>query len=132
MSLVGKTTQKQEVDPTLAAESHSLIGLFRMLMGQDPQINRGVTIAATTPKQEAAFNMGDAAASAFGFAPAGSPSMPERETSASGIEGYSIGKDYDKSISMLPEAFKEFMGKFRERASTETPIQKYAGGGGKK
>lgn len=75
------------------------------------QPNRGVTIAAFTPQQEAAMRGTNTAANAFGMGMAGDPlaNMPQAETSASGIRGYSTGADYDQMISRLPPEYRAQM-----------------------
>lgn len=133
---MGKTstsTQTNTVDPQLARESHSLLNLFRLLAGGGHQVNRGVTTAGFTPKQQEAFSMGDAAASAFGFNPSGRDPMPETETSAMGIEGYRPSREYDFSMAALPEGFRNLMSKFYDQASQQTKYkQMKSAGGGKK
>lgn len=129
--LTGKTTQTQEIDPTLRAESRSLMALFHMLAGMDPQVNRGPTIAAFTPKQEQAFGMGDNAAAAFGFGAPTAMSMPEAIVSASGVRGHSTAGETDASISMLPEEFRNAMDAWRAKAGKETKNRKFESGGKK-
>lgn len=129
--LTSKSTSRQEIDPTLAAESASLIGLLRMMMSEEPQYNRGVTIAGFTPTQEAAFNNQSTAAKAFGMAAPESTGLPKTTTSASGIEGYSIAPEVEASKNLLPESFKKMMEEWRTKAGTETPVQSFEDGGKK-
>jgi hypothetical protein len=61
--------------------------------------NRGVTIAGFSPQQEAGFQNADAAASAFGLAAGGQDYMPQQETGAGGVRGYSTGALYDENVN---------------------------------
>jgi len=129
--LMGKDTQTQQIDPMLAAESQSLINLFRSLAERPDEINRGPTIAAFTPDQEAAFGATDSAAKAFGMGVADRTSMPEPMTSAQGIKGYSIAPEYDESMASLSPEYKQWREAFGEVASTPTPTQSFDSGGKK-
>lgn len=132
MSKTSKNTQTQQIDPTLAKESHSLINLLRLIGSQEHQVNRGVTIAGLTPKQKAGLAASDSAAAAFGMQPSGRDAMPATQRSASGIEGYSIAPEYDKSKSLLPKEFRAAMDDWRSQFGTQTKEQKFKSGGGKK
>lgn len=129
--LTSKSTQTQKIDPTLALESESLIGLLRMLMGTDPVYNTGVTIAGMTPRQKAAMKNTSTAASAFGLDVPSEPEMPATTTSASGIEGYSIAPEVEASKAALPPTFIEMLKSFRDAASKPTPTQSFDSGGKK-
>lgn len=134
---IGKTSEQetvQTVDPQLARETHGLLNLFRLIGSAGYQPNRGVTMAGFTPKQEATFDMGDAAASAFGFdVPDRSP-MPATTTSAMGIEGYRPAIEYDANVRALPPQYRAIMRQFLNQFGVQTPYEQYEGdgGGGKK
>ena len=53
--------------------------------------NQGITIAGFSPQQEAAMRSADAAASAFGLGVGGGGYLPQQETGAGGVKGYSTG-----------------------------------------
>lgn len=95
--------------------------------------NRGVTIAAFTPQQQAAMANASAAAEAFGMAGGNPAAMPATETNAMGIEGYSTGALYDemrdKSLSpTLQAAIDKFF--ISRNGGTAGAQQGSAGGGG--
>lgn len=111
--LTSKQTQTQQVDPTLAKESDSLVNLFRLLASGGFEPNRGETIAALTSKQEDAMDMGDAAATAFGFPVGARTDMPAPTTSATGVRGYSTAAEFDKSRSLLPASYLAMLEEFK-------------------
>lgn len=135
MSL-GKTTKKetsQQIDPALARESHNLAQLFKQLASSGYEPNRGVTIAGFTPAQEAAHKMTNDAAASFGFAPAEGTGMPETETSASGVEGYSTDEEYDASVAALPADFRRAINRAYRKMGKTTKYKKFSpSSGGKK
>jgi hypothetical protein len=63
----------------------------------------GPDVAAMTPLQEAAIANTGAASSAFGLGPSPMPSagMPEVQTFANGMRGYSSGGMYDQALAEL-------------------------------
>jgi len=121
----GKGGQSQQsIDPRLAAASSAAIDRATAASKLPYAPNRGVTIAAFTPQQEAAMRNTGAAATAFGMEGSTASGMPPPETSASGIRGYSTGKDYDEMIakSLSPEL----------QAAINNFFSVTAGAGGKK
>lgn len=118
-----ETKSEQKIDPQLAAESNALVNLFRLIASGGYQPNRGVTIAGFTPKQNEAFSMGDAAATAFGFAPSGRDPMPATEESAYGIAGYRPSREYDAMREGLPPEYLNLIENFYKMLGGE-------GGGG--
>lgn len=132
--LTSKQTQTQTIDPTLERESRSLMSLFRMLAGMEPQPNRNVTVADFTPQQKAAMDGTQAAAGAFGMPTAvGGPSagMPNATASGNGIMGFSSAPEVDRSKALLPSETKAQLAAFRNAASTPTRHQKMKSGGKK-
>lgn len=89
-------TSTQEIDPGLTAAARDALDFSAAAMAVPNSPNRGVQIAGFTPQQEASFANNNAAAGALGLATGGMPAMPAKETSASGIEGYSTGADFDQ------------------------------------
>jgi hypothetical protein len=96
--------KKQQIDPALTAASRDALDFAAAGAAVPYSPNRGVQFAAFTPQQEAAMANTSAASEAFGLAGGGGPQMPQKEVSASGIEGYSTGADFDqmKNASMAP------------------------------
>lgn len=132
MAKTTKTEQTQTTDPQMARESHALLNLLR-LVGGGYEPNRGVTKAAFTPKEEAAFDMGDAAASAFGMAPSGGSPMPTPTTSSTGVEGYRASDFFDDSIAGVSDGYNNIMNEFFRRFGIETDYEQYSpDSGGKK
>lgn len=88
------------------------------------QPNRGVTIAAFTPDQEAAMANTNNSAAAFGMNTGGGPSMPAIQTSGTGVRGYSTGAEYDDMLSRLPEGYRKSIQSFF--ADPNTPMARSA------
>lgn len=106
---MGKTSEsKTEINEDVAREADYKYNVAKDIAGLGYQPNRGVTIAAFTPQQEAAMRGVNTAANAFGMGIQGDPlaHMPTPEVSASGIRGYSTGADYDQMIARLPPEFR--------------------------
>lgn len=99
----GTTETTTRLDPRLEEGAASAVAGALQSAGLDYAPNRGMTIAAFTPQQQAAFQGANEAAAAFGL-PTGGVNMPTPETS-SGIEGYSTGGLYDEMLkkSITPE-----------------------------
>jgi hypothetical protein len=100
----GGETQ-QRIDPRLADASAKVLERAEAASKIPYSPNRGVTIAAFTPQQKAAMANASDAAEAFGMEGGAAPNMPKTETSATGIRGYSTGKEYDDMVakSLSPE-----------------------------
>ena len=82
----------------------------------------GPDVAALTPLQEAAMANTSAASSAFGLGPSPMPSagMPEIQTFAGGLRGYSSAPLYDQMVTELrsqnPEQYAKLMAPFNGSA----------------
>jgi hypothetical protein len=107
-------TQNNEVklDPRIEQGAASAISGALRSAGLDMAPNRGVTAAAFTPQQQAAFQGADEAAAVFGLPTGGGPVMPAMETAANGIQGYSTGGLFDSNVdkSMTSEQQDERKG----------------------
>lgn len=130
------TSSVQQIDPTIRKESSNLMDLFHLLASVEPRASENVDIAAFTPKQEAAFNMGNIAASAFGFTPAESGTEGvAKDTSALGISGYSSGKEantaYDNMGVEYRAAMDQFYDAIGETFKDKKPKLESSGGGKK-
>lgn len=84
----------------------------------------GPDVAALTPDQEAAMRNTRSAASAFGLggtSPMGG--MPEPQTFAGGVRGYSSGSLYDQAVSELqnrrPGQYEALMAQFLDPYKTQ-------------
>lgn len=101
----GTQTQTNEIDPALTAAARDALDMASAAAAIPYSPNRGIQIAAFTPQQEAAFAGSNQAARAFGMSPAAELSMPNVQTTASGVRGYSTGADYDQALnqSVSPE-----------------------------
>jgi hypothetical protein len=143
----GGETQ-QQIDPGLTAAARDALDFAAAGAAIPYSPNRGVQFAAFTPQQEAAMEGADEAATAFGLPSGGGlvERLRNKETSASGIEGYSTGADFDemKNKSMAPGlqaalaklfadpetgAFKGPAGPLFRKKYGKMPLT--AGGGGK-
>lgn len=76
----------------------------------------GPDVAAMTPMQEAAASNINAGASAFGMAAPTGTGMPEAQTFAGGVRGYSSAPMYEAAVNELktryPGAYNAIMGQF--------------------
>lgn len=106
-----ESSQTNEIDDAIRGESEQLMNLFKLLASQPPEINTGVTVAGFTPQQQAAFDMTQNAAGAFGFTPAAT-GMPATTTSALGIEGYAPGTEAQAQINALSSDYKDALAEF--------------------
>jgi hypothetical protein len=107
---------KQSIDPRLAAASAEALTRAADASKIPYSPNRGVTIAAFTPQQEAAMRNTSAASTAFGLDGGSMAAMPAVETSASGVRGYSTGADFDEMVkrSLSPEIIAAIDGMFKK------------------
>lgn len=96
----GSTTQTQEIPQELKDGSIAALSGALRSAGMDYTPVRGPTIAAFTPQQQAAFAGANQAANAFGL-PTASPTggLPQPETAANGMQGYSTGALFDSNLS---------------------------------
>ena len=94
----GARTTKVEIDPRLAEGSAGLLAQAMRTASEPYRPNRGIQLAAFSPRQNAAFQSADAAASAYGL-PAGGPRTDMRpQRSSTGILGFSPSGLYDESV----------------------------------
>lgn len=139
MSLGGKTstsTQKIELDPRIetAAAEAAAAGLRTAAMPY--RANRGVTVAAFSPQQMAAFEGANAAASAFGLpavaggvpgGPVTGDYLPSPETAAGGYQGYSVAPVMDQNIDVSTDeqyrnAVQQLLMSYADAADRVSPI----------
>ena len=135
----GTTVNEQQIDPRLAAGSAAAVSGALQAAGLDYAPNRGETIAAFTPQQEAAFRGANEAAAAFGLPTGGVSLPPPNIDPVTGMATYSTGSLYDANVasSMTPEQQAERSGilqQFRERGvdiGNMPAPEPVTGGGGK-
>jgi len=105
----GKDVTKVELPEELQEGAKGVLAAAMQSAALPYSPNRGVSIAAFTPQQQAAFQGANAAAQAFGLPAASNQQMaqanPTPERSANGVMGYSTGKlfDQNKNASMSQE-----------------------------
>ncbi len=94
--------------------------------------NRGATIAAFSPQQQAAFEGANQAAAAFGMPTGGGGYLPQAETTAQGYKGYSTGGLYDQMLnqSVSPENQAARAAILGDYAHTADQIKPLGGKGG--
>ena len=101
----GSSNSSQQIDPGLTAAARDALDFASAGAAMPFSANRGVQIAGFTPQQEAGMAAADTAAAAFGLPSTGGVTgMPATETSATGIQGYSTGGEFDamRDASMSP------------------------------
>lgn len=85
----------------------------------------GPDVAAMTPMQEAAASNINAGASAFGMAAPTGTGMPEAQTFAGGVRGYSSAPMYEAAVNELkaryPGAYNAIMGQFSDPMTGAMP-----------
>lgn len=126
------SSQEMKINPELAAAAKENYGMAQQIAKLGYQPNRGVTIAGFTPQQQAAMSGNVNAASAFGL-PTAAPmaGMPPTETSATGIQGYSTGAEYDDMLSKLPAGYRAQIDSFFNDPNAMPSKASGGGGGGK-
>ena len=135
----GKTSKKtSEINENLANIAANNYAMAQDIARLGYQPNRGVTVAAFTPQQEAAMRGTNAAATAFGLPSVADPmaGMPAPETSAGGVRGYSSGADYDQMLARLPAGYRGNIDAFFANPNAPmvrtTPMTEKRNSGGKK
>lgn len=97
---------------------------------------RGPDVAAFTPMQQASFQNTNDAANAFGVAaPAGGPmaGMPQAQTFAGGVQGYSSAPIYDQALAEMqrrnPAQYNALRAPFINPVTGAQPAAPYGAGG---
>lgn len=96
--------------------------------------NLGLTTAAFTPQQQAAFQGTQSAAGAFGMPQASGTGLPQAQT-VGGFSGYSTAPLYNQSISMMPDATRQALERtlanpWGDNALADEPTSRQSGKGG--
>lgn len=135
---MGKTSeQSTSINPEVAKAAAKNYAMAQDVAKLGYQPNRGVTIAGFTPQQQAAMSGNVQAASAFGLPTAAPMSgIPPTQTSATGIQGYSTGAEYDDMLSKLPGGYRASINSFfadpNKQIERTKPAKVSRNGGGKK
>lgn len=125
LSKTSKQESAQQIDPMLRDEAIRNNNLIRALaaMGFNPYV--GNTIAGFTDATQAAANMADSFASAFGFdGGAGADVSALRGTDdGSGISGFSPFEGMKAAMGKEYDTFEKQLNKWFKKASQNTPYQ---------
>lgn len=121
----GSQTSETKIPEWLSSAAKSALGRANTVAGIGPTPYYGPDVAALSPLQEAArANLG-AGASAFGLAPAASSGLPEAQTFAGGVRGYSSAPLYEAAVNELktryPGQYNAIMGQFIDPVTGALP-----------
>ncbi len=128
----GSQTTKTDVPKYLKEPIKDMLGRAEDVsrIGYTPYY--GPDVAAFTPMQEAAFAGTNAAAGAFGM-PTAASSMPEAQTFAGGMRGYSSAPMYEQAVAELktrnPEQYARIMSQFGGASAQGASMGGEQGGG---
>ncbi len=96
----GTTVATNTIDPRLQEGGVQTLAAAMRSASLPYAANRGITRAAFSPMQEAAFQGAESAANAFGIpGSSGAGYLPAAQTSASGFQGYSPAALFDESLA---------------------------------
>lgn len=96
----GKQSNKVEIPQYLQDASKDAIGRANSIADLGYMPYYGPDVAAFSPQQMASFDGANAASSAFGM-PTQAVNVPQPQTFAGGVQGYSSGGLYDQAIAEL-------------------------------
>jgi len=135
----GTTTTKSEVkiDPRMQEAALDLLDLSSSAAALPYSPNKGITLAAFTPQQQAAMGASNSMAASLGMQ-TGAVNLPTPQTNNMGVQGYSTGGLYDemKDASMGKGYQTALNSLFADNqtgtpASGKSPLLSTAYGGGK-
>lgn len=131
MGKTSMTEQEQKIDDDLRRESEQLYGLGHMIsaLGYNPY--EGLNVAARSPKELAADNATNVAATAFGMPTAEASPLPT-PTNQGGLLGYSTQKmaEQQPGYAELERQINEIFARGGNQPELTGPAN--IGGGGKK
>lgn len=121
----GKQTTETKIPEWLSGAAQQALGRANTVAGIPFTPYFGPDVAAMTPMQEAAATNINTGASAFGMnAPTGT-GMPQAQTFAGGVQGYSSAPMYEAAVNELktryPGAYNAIMGQFIDPVSGALP-----------
>ena len=125
----GKTTSETALPQWLQDAAQTALGRANTTsqIGYTPYM--GPDVAAMTPMQEAAMSNVNAGASAFGMAAPTSSGMPEAQTFAGGVRGYSSAPMYEAAVNELktryPGQYNALMAPFIDPVTGAMPQGAY-------
>lgn len=121
----GSQTSETKIPEWLSSAAKSALGRANTVAGIGPTPYYGPDVAALSPLQEAARTNLGAGASAFGLAPAASSGLPEAQTFAGGVRGYSSAPLYEAAVNELktryPGQYNAIMGQFIDPVTGALP-----------
>lgn len=126
----GKTTTTTEIPAFLREAMQESIarGKQAASIGYTPYF--GPDVAALTPMQEAAMANTNAGASAFGLAAPTGTSMPEAQTFAGGVRGYSSAPMFEAALAELkarnPAQYAALLAPFINPQTGAVPVAQFA------
>lgn len=121
----GKQTSETKIPEWLSAAAQQGLGRANSVasIGYTPYY--GPDVAAMTPMQDAAMSNINTGASAFGMAAPTSSGMPEAQTFAGGVRGYSSAPMYEAALTELktryPGQYNAIMGQFIDPVTGALP-----------
>lgn len=122
----GKQTSETKIPEWLSAAAQQGLGRANNVasIGYTPYY--GPDVAAMTPMQDAAMSNINAGASAFGMAAPTSSGMPEAQTFAGGVRGYSSAPMYEAALAELkaryPGQYNAIMSQFTNPVTGAMPM----------
>lgn len=122
----GKQTSETKIPEWLSAAAQQGLGRANSVasIGYTPYY--GPDVAAMTPMQDAAMSNINTGASAFGMAAPTSSGMPEAQTFAGGVRGYSSAPMYEAALAELktryPGQYNAIMGQFIDPVTGALPM----------
>lgn len=121
----GKQTSETKIPEWLSGAAQQALARANSVAAIPYAPYFGPDVAAMTPMQEAAASNINAGASAFGMAAPTGTGMPEAQTFAGGVRGYSSAPMYEAAVAELkaryPGAYNAIMGQFSDPMTGAMP-----------
>lgn len=121
----GKQTSETKIPEWLSGAAQQALARANSVAAIPYTPYFGPDVAAMTPMQEAAASNINAGASAFGMAAPTGTGMPEAQTFAGGVRGYSSAPMYEAAVNELkaryPGAYNAIMGQFSDPMTGAMP-----------
>lgn len=121
----GKQTSETKIPEWLSGAAQQALARANSVAAIPYAPYFGPAVAAMTPMQEAAASNINAGASAFGMAAPTGTGMPEAQTFAGGVRGYSSAPMYEAAVAELkaryPGAYNAIMGQFSDPMTGAMP-----------
>lgn len=124
----GESTSKVEVDPDVKKAALENMNLVRNIAGVGYAPNFGLTTAAFTPSQEAAFANTNMAAGAFGLPQSSGTGLPPAQN-VGGFSGYSTKDLYNNSLAQMDPAQRAKLQAVSQNPFAKDPFAQPAAGG---